>query len=85
MPSSRGSPSSATADDVVENGVEGLGHTVYSSIAAASHGGAAVFLFCPLFRPLLSSLTAWRQSSPEGDKRDSPAGVVLTEESLTQT
>ena len=34
-------------------GVEGLGDTVYSSKAAASHGGAAVFLFCPLFRPPL--------------------------------
>ena len=75
-----GSPSSATADDVVENGVEGLGDTLYnSSIAAASHGGAAVFLFCPLFRPLLSSLTACgsprRGSAGNGDKKRAPQCV----------
>ncbi len=42
------------------------------------------FCFVPSFVPSLIP-HSMRQSSPEGDKRDSPAGVVLTEESLTQT
>lgn len=42
------------------------------------------FVLSPLSSPSLIP-HRMRQSSPEGDKRDSPAGVVLTEESLTQT
>ena len=45
-------------------GVEGLRDTVYSSIAAASHGGAAVFFLSPLSSPSLIP-HSMRQSSPE--------------------